>query len=83
MFIGFCLPFFSNGKFIESCERIKLPDDCTVGFISGKFIYTVTFDSLASSLQTQGLHRIQFVSVGALFALIHYLPSIFMQIKLL
>ena len=52
MFIGFCLPFFSDGKFIESCERIKLPDDCTVGFISGKFIDAVTFDSLGSFLQT-------------------------------
>lgn len=40
---GFCLsralvnkmrPYISDGKFIESCERIKLPDDCTVGFIS-------------------------------------------------
>lgn len=40
---GFCLsralvakmsPHVSNGKFEESCERIKLPDDCTVGFIS-------------------------------------------------
>ena len=52
MFIGFCLPFFSDGKFIESCERIKLPDDCTVGFISGKLIDAVTFDSLASFLRT-------------------------------
>lgn len=40
---GFCLsralvvkmsPYISNGKFLESCERIKLPDDCTIGFIS-------------------------------------------------
>ena len=44
--------FFSDGKFTESCERIKLPDDCTVGFISGKFIDAVTFDSLGSFLQT-------------------------------
>lgn len=28
--------FYSNGKFQESCERVKLPDDCTMGFISGK-----------------------------------------------
>lgn len=40
---GFCLshalvnkmiPYVSDGKFEESCERIRLPDDCTVGFIS-------------------------------------------------
>jgi len=40
---GFCLsralvnrmdPHISNGKFEQSCERIKLPDDCTIGFIS-------------------------------------------------
>ena len=31
----FFLPH-SNGKFAQSCERIKLPDDCTIGFISGE-----------------------------------------------
>lgn len=40
---GFCLshalvarmsPHISDGKFAESCERIKVPDDCTIGFIS-------------------------------------------------
>ena len=28
--------FYSNGKFQENCERVKVPDDCTIGFISGK-----------------------------------------------
>ncbi|KAL9956931.1 hypothetical protein ACROYT_G038493 [Oculina patagonica] len=40
---GFCLshalvtrmsPHISDGRFAKSCERIKLPDDCTIGFIS-------------------------------------------------
>lgn len=40
---GFCLsralinkmiPYVSDGKFEESCERVRLPDDCTMGFIS-------------------------------------------------
>ena len=89
MFIGFCLPFFSDGKFIESCERIKLPDDCTVGFISGRLIDAVTFDSLASFLRTLTKKPmindyIEFSSsLLAPFLHIHYLPSIFMQIKLL
>lgn len=40
---GFCLshalvarmsPHISDGKFADSCERVKVPDDCTIGFIS-------------------------------------------------
>ncbi|XP_035695082.1 beta-1,3-N-acetylglucosaminyltransferase lunatic fringe-like [Branchiostoma floridae] len=39
---GFCIskglalkmiPYASGGKFMSSCERIRLPDDCTLGFI--------------------------------------------------
>lgn len=48
----FILFFYSNGKFEESCERIKLPDDCTVGFISGelKSFWELEFQHYTHSL---------------------------------
>lgn len=37
--IGHVLVCYSNGKFMSIGEKIRLPDDVTMGYIIGKLMY--------------------------------------------